>query len=88
MRTKIWTLAAGLFLVGMTAPAMATGWSGPGWYIAINLDYGDGEGPMDYINLGPYSSEADCKTAWSALSKGEQHVYGNCGYFASDPEAN
>jgi hypothetical protein len=85
MRTKLWVLTAGFVLAGVTAPAMAEGWSGAGWYIAINLDYGDGQGPQDYLSRGPYSSEAECKTAWSALTKGEQHVYGNCAYFANDP---
>ena len=88
VRTKSWILAAGFVLAGMNLPALAEGWSGAGWYIAINLDYNDGQGPMDYLSRGPYSSEAECQAAWSALSKGEQHVYGNCGYFANDPEGD
>lgn len=90
MHARLWFLTVGFVLAGMTAPTMAqsVSWSGAGWYIAINLDYGDGQGPQDYLSYGPYSSKADCKTAWSALSKGEQHVYGSCAYFASNPEEN
>jgi len=89
MRARLWTLAAVFGLGGIAMPATAqVNWSGAGWYIAINLDYGDGQGPQDYLNYGPYSSEADCKSAWSNLSRGEQHVSGSCAYFAQDPDKN
>lgn len=87
MHARLWILAVGFVLAGMTAPAMA-GWSSAGWYMAMTLDYGDGYGPEVFLGDGPYSSEADCKTAWSALSQSEQHSNGRCAYFASDPDEN
>lgn len=83
MRARLWILAAGFVLVGAmaSAPAMAdVDWSGAGYYLED-----DANALLGGFISGPYSSEADCKTALSALSQDDQQ-YAACTYYASDPD--
>ena len=87
MRAKVWPLAVGIGLAGFSVPAAADlDWSRPAWYIALTADFG--QGPRSYLYDGPYSTEADCKAAWSAMSPERQKSDGSCEYFASDPWAD
>lgn len=69
-----------LTMAGISLPANAdVNWSSAGYYLSES-DYG-----FDlYLISGPYSNEADCKSAISALSQDDQEV-AFCDYYASDP---
>ena len=87
VRARIWAMTAGFILAGGIAslPAMAdVSWSGPGWY--INGVHTDDQGYPDGLSLlfGPFSSEAECKSALSALPADEQEDV-ECDHFAKEP---
>lgn len=92
MHVKLWALAAGFVLEGMTAPAMAyVVWTGAGYYLSDDPSFFHG-GAIS----GPYSSEADCDAALknyvAGLSQDDLRlndltdVEPGCVYWASDPD--
>lgn len=87
MRTRfLFSVACGLLAMtasSLSANAEATKWSGPGYYIVgYRPDTDPHPGYLDFL-AGPYSSEADCKAALSAMP-GDERADATCNYYERD----
>ena len=80
MKVRLSVAGIGLAVMALAMPAYGDDgdWTGPGYYIADSSSF------MTGFAAGPFSTEAECKSALAALPSDEQSD-SSCDYYANDP---